>query len=131
MIVVCEKCQKKYNVDESKIPEQGIKVRCAQCGNIIFIKKEAAPKEERRDKEELRVRARRLARALAKDLLLYHGDKVEKGLKEGTLAQLLGGEIRKSWQYYCQQIPAEIRAEHDYFKEALNEIIGKGKVIFK
>ncbi|HIE06348.1 MAG TPA: hypothetical protein EYP58_06055 [bacterium (Candidatus Stahlbacteria)] len=176
MIVVCDKCSKKYNVDDAKIPDEGIKVRCAQCGNILFIKKaepvaEIAQVEEKteveesvhteeeegseptsteveketevaveerveegttEDKgEELRTRAKRLARALAKDLILYHGEKVEKGLKEGTLAQLIGGEIKRSWEYYCQQIPKEIRLEFDYFKEALNEIIGKGKAIFK
>ena len=133
MIILCEKCKKKYDVDDNKIPENGIRVRCIQCGNIILIRRpeqkaEIAP-EPRTD--EMKARARRLARALVKDLLLYHGDKVDKGLKEGTLAQLLGAEIRRSWQYYCQQIPERIRAEYDYFKEALNEILGKGKVVFK
>jgi hypothetical protein len=33
-------------------------------------------------------RARRLAKALASDLVLYNQGKVEEGLREGTLAQL-------------------------------------------
>lgn len=76
-------------------------------------------------------RARRLAKALASDLILYNQDKVEKGLREGTLVQLLGSEIRRSWDYYCQQIPKHIVESTEYFKEQLNKIVGKGKEIFK
>lgn len=76
-------------------------------------------------------RARRLAKALASDLVLYNQDKVEEGLREGTLAKLLGSEIRRSWEYYNQQIPKHIVEGSDYFKEQLNKIVGKGKEIFK
>jgi predicted Zn finger-like uncharacterized protein len=76
-------------------------------------------------------RARRLAKALASDLVLYNQDKVERGLRDGTLAQLLGSEIRRSWEYYCQQVPEHIVKNTDYFKELLNKIVGKGKEIFK
>lgn len=76
-------------------------------------------------------RARRLAKALASDLVLYNQDKVEEGLRNGTLANLLGPEIRRSWDYYCQQIPKHIVESTDHFKEQLNKIVGKGKEIFK
>jgi predicted Zn finger-like uncharacterized protein len=76
-------------------------------------------------------RARRLAKALASDLVLYNKDKVAQGLSDGTLAELLGPEIRRSWEYYCQQIPKHIVDSTEYFKEQLNKIVGKGKEIFK
>lgn len=76
-------------------------------------------------------RAKRLAKALASDLVLYNQEKVEQGLRDGTLVQLLGSEIRRSWEYYCQQIPKHIIENSDYFKEQLNKIVGKGKEIFK
>jgi predicted Zn finger-like uncharacterized protein len=76
-------------------------------------------------------RARRLAKALASDLVLYNQDKVEEGLRNGTLANLLGPEIRRSWEYYCQQIPKHIVEKTDHFKDQLNKIVGKGKEIFK
>jgi len=76
-------------------------------------------------------RARRLAKALASDLVLYNQDKVEEGLRNGTLADLLGSEIRRSWEYYCQQIPKHIVENTDHFKDQLNKIVGKGKEIFK
>ncbi len=75
--------------------------------------------------------AKRLARSLVKDILLYHGDKVEIGLRQGNLAQLIGNEIRKSWKFYKDSFPLDKTNNVNYFKEALNEIIGKGKPIFK
>jgi hypothetical protein len=78
-------------------------------------------------------RARRLAKALASDLVLYNQNKVEQGLRDGSLAQLLGSEIRRSWEYFCQQIPKHIvtGAGSELFKEQLNKIVGKGKELFK
>ena len=76
-------------------------------------------------------RARRLAKALASDLVLYNKARVEQGLREGNIAQILGPEIRRSWEYYCQQIPKHIVEKTDYFKEQLNTIVGRGKKIFK
>ncbi len=182
MIVECSNCHAKYNVDEGKIPNMGIKVKCHKCQNIIFIQKETpapepvqpevaapepevpvpqeqieqaapldavipsepevaapteplptAPEEAEMSEEDkkLHERARRLAKALASDLVLYNQDKVEEGLREGTLAKLLGSEIRRSWEYYCQQIPKHIVDGTDYFKDQLNKTVGKGKEIFK
>ncbi|MGB3477988.1 MAG: zinc-ribbon domain-containing protein [bacterium] len=90
---------------------------------------EEAPMSE--EDKKLHERARRLAKALASDLVLYNQDKVEEGLRNGTLAKLLGSEIRRSWEYYCQQIPKHIVDGTDYFKDQLNKIVGKGKEIFK
>ena len=188
MIVECSHCHTKYNIDEKKVPDSGIKTQCPKCKNIIFIKKEeptpqpttppevptevteppepevpkpAEPEVTKPSEPEISVeaetppvveepkptppptvemseedkkwheRARRLAKALASDLVLYNRDKVEKGLREGTLGQLLGSEIRRSWEYYCQQIPKHIVERSDYFKEQLNKIVCKGKEIFK
>jgi len=254
MIVECSNCHAKYNVDEGKIPNTGIRVKCHKCQTIIFIQKEVpasqpvqaevpvpepttpepaaplapaseasvepsdqvppaestpslpaqpeepsvpqepevptpepsvppapevptpepevaptepevpAPQErleqaapldvvmpsepltasptgplptapletEMSDKDKKwNERARRLAKALASDLILYNQGRVEEGLREGTLAQLLGSEIRRSWEYYCQQIPKHIVEGTDYFKDQLNKIVGKGKEIFK
>jgi len=197
MIVECSNCHAKYNIDESKIPATGVKVRCPKCQNVISIKKvetPAPPKVEpppvpkfeppvtkettvpkpppepevpppppepeipetavtqktvspeietvakppspppvemSAEDKKWHERARRLAKALASDLVLYNQEKVELGLRDGTLVQLLGSEIRRSWEYYCQQIPKHIIENSDYFKEQLNKIVGKGKEIFK
>lgn len=89
------------------------------------------PVEMSEEDKKWHERARRLAKALASDLVLYNQEKVEQGLRDGTLVQLLGAEIRRSWEYYCQQIPKHIVESTDYFKEQLNKVVGKGKEIFK
>ncbi|MEO0294056.1 MAG: zinc-ribbon domain-containing protein [candidate division WOR-3 bacterium] len=76
-------------------------------------------------------KAERLGKSLAKDIYLYHKDKVERGRREGNLVELLGEEIKKSWEFYKKQVDPEVLKERNYFKEALNEIIGGGKEIFK
>ncbi len=193
MIVECSHCRTTYNIDEKKIPQAGVKVRCKQCDNVIYIKRPVSGREktppvttgkqpsavttpgtdrtappppqmekppslqvpEKADLERKAVeesverkarlseqgmseedkkwhaRARRLAKALASDLVLYNKARVEQGLREGSIAQLLGPEIRRSWEYYCQQIPKHIVESTDYFKEQLNTIVGRGKKIFK
>ncbi|MCK4232882.1 hypothetical protein KAX75_00515, partial [candidate division WOR-3 bacterium] len=91
-----------------------------------MVEEEIITEEDKIEKE-----AKRLARSLIKDILLYHGDKVEIGLRQGNLAQLIGDEIRRSWKFYKDNFPLEKTGGVNYFKNALNEIIGKGKPIFK
>ena len=37
MIIQCEKCQTKFNIDESKLKEQGSKVRCSLCKHTFVV----------------------------------------------------------------------------------------------
>ncbi|MFZ3072642.1 MAG: DUF3426 domain-containing protein, partial [Thermodesulfobacteriota bacterium] len=41
MIVQCDQCQAKYRIDDAKIGEKGVKVRCTKCQNSFIVKKEA------------------------------------------------------------------------------------------
>jgi hypothetical protein len=75
-------------------------------------------------------RARRLARALISDLAAYYPEKQEKGLREGRLKELFQDELRKSWQEYVDQVGLEIAKNTPYFRDALNEILAKGKRVF-
>ena len=38
MIIECNKCNKKFNVDESLIPEKGRLLKCSNCENTWFYK---------------------------------------------------------------------------------------------
>src|SRR2546428_763788 len=53
-------------------------------------------------------KARRLARALVSDLVVYHPEKRQQGLRDGTLPQLFKDEIEKSWREYVEQVGAEL-----------------------
>ncbi len=75
-------------------------------------------------------RARRLARALVSDLVVYYPEKRQRGLAEGNLKELFGEEIRKSWEEYTEQVGQEIASNTPYFTEALNEILAEGRSVF-
>ena len=75
-------------------------------------------------------RARRLARALVSDLVAYHPQKREEGIRNGTLRQLFREEIKKSYEEYVEQVGRELAEASPHFQEALNEILGGGRKLF-
>jgi hypothetical protein len=75
-------------------------------------------------------RARRLARALVSDLVVYHPEKRQRGLAEGNLKELFAEEIRKSWEEYAEQVGEELASTTPYFTDALNEILAEGQPLF-
>ncbi len=76
------------------------------------------------------LKARRLARALISDMVVYHPAKRQDGLRDGTLRELFAEEIKKSWEEYADQVGREIADSTPYFKEALNEILAGGRQMF-
>lgn len=75
-------------------------------------------------------RARRLARALVSDLVVYHPEKRQRGLADGNLKELFAEEIRKSWEEYTEQVGEDLAGTTPYFTEALNEILAEGHPLF-
>ena len=75
-------------------------------------------------------KARRLARALVSDLVVYHPEKRQQGLRDGTLPQLFKDEIEKSLQEYVEQVGAELAKSTPFWAEALNEILAGGNKVF-
>ncbi|HKA60660.1 MAG TPA: hypothetical protein VKD28_18735 [Gemmatimonadales bacterium] len=75
-------------------------------------------------------KARRLARALISDMLVYHPEKRQQGLRDGTLPLLFKEEIDKSWQEYVEQVGRDIAQSTPFWTEALNEILAGGKKVF-
>src|SRR2546428_450630 len=71
-------------------------------------------------------KARRLARALISDMLVYHPEKRQRGIRDGTLPQLFKDEIEKSWQEYVEQVGVELAQSTPFWSEALNEILAGG-----
>jgi len=75
-------------------------------------------------------RVRRLARALVSDMATYHPAKKAEGQRDGTLKQLFEEEIRKSWEEYADQIGRDVAESTPHFRDALNEILADGRLIF-
>ena len=76
------------------------------------------------------MKARRLARALISDMVVYHPGKRQEGLRDGNLKELFEEEIKKSWEEYAEQVGREVAESTTYFREALNEILAGGRQIF-
>jgi predicted Zn finger-like uncharacterized protein len=45
MIIQCDQCKTKFRLDDSKVTEKGVRVRCSRCKHTFIVKKEA-PEEE-------------------------------------------------------------------------------------
>ena len=75
-------------------------------------------------------KAKRLARALVSDMIAYHPQKREEGVRNGTLKQTFREEIKKSYEEYVDQVGKEFAETTTHFQDALNEVLAGGKKIF-
>ncbi|WP_026843170.1 response regulator [Citrifermentans bremense] len=71
------------------------------------------------------VKARRLARIIVSDIVLYNQAKVEQGVREGTFHQLLADDIREGENLYRQRVSQQVRDTTSFLKEAFEEVIAK------
>jgi hypothetical protein len=90
----------------------------------------AAPPARPFGQADPEARARRLARALVSDVAAYHPERQEIGLREGRLKELFQEELKKSWQEYVEQVGIDVARSTPYFRDALNEILARGKKVF-
>lgn len=81
----------------------------------------------RRDPYE---RAKRLARVLVSDIIAYFPEKHAKAVEEGTVRETFADEVEKSRKEYVDQVGEEIAESTDYFREALNEVLARGRQIY-
>jgi predicted Zn finger-like uncharacterized protein len=49
VIVTCEQCETQFQLDDSKVPESGIRVRCSRCKHAFFVESPHRPDIERAD----------------------------------------------------------------------------------
>ena len=49
MIIQCEQCSTKFRLDDSKVTEKGVKVRCAKCRHVFSVKKDVPDTEIQTD----------------------------------------------------------------------------------
>ena len=69
--------------------------------------------------------ARRIARAVVSDIALYNAKKVEEGIGNDTLFDLLREEIEEGRNYYLSRIDPEIARATNYFNFALVDVLVK------
>ena len=77
-------------------------------------------------------KARRLARVLVSDMVMYNSERHQLALSRGSLAEDFAEEIDKSWKEFVEQVGPDI-AEGEgrrFWKQALNDILAKGEPAF-
>jgi CheY-like chemotaxis protein len=67
--------------------------------------------------------ARRLARIIVSDLILYHPDQVAEGIRLGSLDAVLGSEIIEARGYYDSRISERVRNISGFFDETLRDYV--------
>lgn len=67
--------------------------------------------------------ARRLARLILSDIIIYNTAKVEQGIREGSFFKVLEKEIDDGRQYYDSRVPLRVRQGSDIFSETLQQFL--------
>jgi hypothetical protein len=74
--------------------------------------------------------ARRLARTILSDILMYNQAKVKEGIEKDSLFDVLTEELAEGKKYYESMVDEEIRSSTNYFNEAVVDVLLKqgGKI---
>ncbi len=77
--------------------------------------------------EEERMKAMRLARAIASDISLYNEQKIIQGIEHDTLFEVLKNEIEEGRELFKSRVSAEIFTKTNFFDRAIVDIVIKPK----
>ena len=67
--------------------------------------------------------ARRLARLILSDIVIYHPDKVEAGIRDDNFFEVLKSEIAEGRNYYDTRVPLRVRQDTEIFSETLQQFV--------
>jgi response regulator RpfG family c-di-GMP phosphodiesterase/DNA-directed RNA polymerase subunit RPC12/RpoP len=67
--------------------------------------------------------ARRLARLILSDIIIYHAAKVEQGIRDNNFFDVLRAEIDEGRQYYESRVPHRVRRDSEIFTETLQQFV--------
>jgi response regulator RpfG family c-di-GMP phosphodiesterase len=67
--------------------------------------------------------ARRLARLILSDIVIYNAAKVEQGIRDNTFFDVLRDEIEEGRQYYDSRVPFRVRQDTEIFNETLQQFV--------
>ncbi|HSP16175.1 MAG TPA: response regulator [Thermoanaerobaculia bacterium] len=108
-----------YGADEyieEQIPEKEFR----QIIRTLFpeVGEQQAPAEPREYDE-----ARRLARLILSDIIIYHVGKVEQAIRDNSFFDVLREEIEEGRQYYESRVSMRVRRDTEIFTETLQQFV--------
>jgi hypothetical protein len=79
------------------------------------------------DRKDPHERAKRLARLIMSDIILYNQEKIAEGIKNDTLFEVLEDVLEEGRRYYDRNVDPTVAAQMDYFNLAVVDILVKGR----
>ena len=79
------------------------------------------------DRKDPHERAKRLARLVVGDVLLYNREKIDEGIRNDSLFEVLAPELEEARRYYEKSVDPGVATEVDYFNLAVVDILVKGR----
>ncbi len=67
--------------------------------------------------------AKRLARTILSDILLYNQAKVKEGIEKDSLFEVLTEELAEGKKYYESMVEEGIRQANNFFNEAVVDVL--------
>ncbi len=74
-------------------------------------------------------RARRLARTIISDIYLYNTAKADEAIRDNTFHSAFAADIKEGLKLYKSRIAQDVRAQGDFFEEALTNFIERKKKV--
>jgi len=74
--------------------------------------------------------AKRLARTILSDILLYNQPKVKEGIEKDCLFEIIADELAEGKKYYESMVEESVRQANNFFNEAVADVLLKqaGKI---
>jgi hypothetical protein len=79
------------------------------------------------DRKDPHERAKRLARLVVGDVVLYNREKIEEGIRKDTLFEVLAKELEEARRYYEKSVDPVVAKDVDYFNLAVVDVLIKGR----
>jgi hypothetical protein len=77
--------------------------------------------------DEEKVKAMRLARAIASDISLYNEQKIIKGIEQDNLFEVLKEELDEGRELYKSRVSQELYRSTNFFERAVVDIVVRSK----
>ena len=107
-----------YGADEyieEQIPEKEFR----QIVGRLFPTTQADVRLEDREEED----ARRLVRLILSDIIIYHPQKVEEGIRNNTFFDILRTQIDEGRHYWESRVSVRVRRDTEIFTETLQQFV--------
>jgi hypothetical protein len=72
-------------------------------------------------------KAKRLARLIVSDIVLYNKDAVEEGIRNDNFFEVMSHDVQEARNLYASRVPEEIRRETTYLDDAFTDLIERKK----